>query len=55
MAGGSYPGTLSLLLVFPELQVVAAMLTNTWGKDGPDVMDQLIMAWTDPALLASEN
>ncbi len=55
MAGGSYPGTLSLLLVFPELQVVAAMLTNTWGKDGPDVMDQLIMAWTDPVLLAPED
>ncbi|HBX38809.1 MAG TPA: hypothetical protein DEG76_16645 [Pseudohongiella sp.] len=53
MAGGSYPGTMSLLLVFPELQVVAAMLTNTWGKDGPDVMDRLIMGWTEPELLGT--
>ncbi|MDH7943835.1 serine hydrolase domain-containing protein [Pseudohongiella sp. SYSU M77423] len=55
MAGGSYPGTLSLLLVFPELQVVAAMLTNTWGPDGPDVMDRLIMGWTDPALFSPQG
>ncbi len=46
MAGGSYPGTLSLLLVFPDQAVVAAMLSNTWGKDGPNVMDQLIMNWS---------
>jgi serine beta-lactamase-like protein LACTB len=45
MAGGSYPGTLSLLLVFPDSQVVAAMVSNTWGKDGPDVMEQLLMQW----------
>lgn len=45
MAGGSYPGTLSLLLVYPEINVVAAMISNTWGKDGPDVMDRLIMEW----------
>tara|TARA_R100001039_G_scaffold38171_1_gene38753 strand:+ start:182 stop:670 length:489 start_codon:yes stop_codon:yes gene_type:complete len=45
MAGGSYPGTLAVLLVFPDQGVVAAMLSNTWGKDGPNVMDQLIMNW----------
>lgn len=45
MAGGSYPGTLALLLVYPEINVVAAMVSNTWGKDGPNVMDRLIMEW----------
>ena len=29
------------------------MLTNTWGKDGPDVMDRLIMGWTEPELLGT--
>jgi len=45
MAGGSYPGTLALLLVYPEINVVAAMVSNTWGEDGPNVMDRLIMEW----------
>lgn len=45
MAGGSYPGTLSLLLVYPEINVVAAMVSNTWGEGGPNVMDRLIMEW----------
>jgi CubicO group peptidase (beta-lactamase class C family) len=45
MAGGSYPGTLSLLLVFPDIHVVAAMVSNTWGTDGADVMERLLMRW----------
>jgi CubicO group peptidase (beta-lactamase class C family) len=45
MAGGSYPGTLALLLVFPDIQVVAAMVSNTWGPDGADVMERLLMQW----------
>lgn len=45
MAGGSYPGTLALLLVFPDLDVVAAMVSNTWGKNGADVMERLLMQW----------
>jgi len=45
MAGGSYPGTLALLLVYPEINVVAAMVSNTWGEAGPNVMDRLIMEW----------
>jgi CubicO group peptidase (beta-lactamase class C family) len=44
-AGGSYPGTLSMLLVFPDTGIVAAMVSNTWGKDGPNVMEQLLMEW----------
>lgn len=46
MAGGSYPGTLALLLVFPDSGVVAAMLSNTWGRAGPGVLDQLLMKWS---------
>jgi serine beta-lactamase-like protein LACTB len=45
MAGGSYPGTLALLLVFPDIHVVAAMVSNTWGKNGPDVMERLLVQW----------
>ncbi len=45
MAGGSYPGTLALLLVFPDINVVAAMVSNSWGPDGPDVMERLLMQW----------
>lgn len=44
-AGGSYPGMLSLLLVFPDSGIVAALVSNIWGKDGPDVMGRLLMRW----------
>jgi len=33
MAGGSYPGVISMLLVYPDRKLVVAAITNTWGKD----------------------
>lgn len=34
IAGGSYPGVQAILRVYPDQEMVIALLTNTWGMNG---------------------
>jgi CubicO group peptidase (beta-lactamase class C family) len=40
--GGSYPGSTAILAVYPDNELVVAITTNTWGKNGSN--------WTFPIL-----
>lgn len=42
IGGGSYPGVTAMLIVNPAKDAVVSLLTNTWGKQGNTVLDQLV-------------